>query len=239
MDIQQIKPLRFSFPIGRLFQTQLRMHGTFVVFLIWIAADQFSLGGWNKAAWGVGFVCLVFACVVLHEFGHVLAARGFGIRTPDITLLPIGGVAHLERIPEAPREEIIVAIAGPVVSALLSLIFWSAYGFEPVNVQHQPDSLMEVIGSLAAVNGGLLAFNLIPAFPMDGGRVLRALLGFKIPHLQATQVAAAIGKFIALLMAGFGIVVPLPMLVLLGMFVYTSAKREAELAESRVARPLY
>ena len=98
---------------------------------------------------------------------------------------------------------------------------------------------MEVIGSLAAVNGGLLVFNLIPAFPMDGGRVLRALLGFKIPHLQATQVAAAIGKFIALLMAGFGIVVPLPMLVLLGMFVYTSAKREAELAESRVARPLY
>ena len=215
------------------------MHGTFVVFLIWIAADQFSFGGWNKAAWGVGFVCLVFACVVLHEFGQVLAARGFGIRTPDITLLPIGGVAHLERIPEAPREEIIVAIAGPVVSALLSLIFWSAYGFEPVNVQHQPDSLMEVIGSLAAVNGGLLVFNLIPAFPMDGGRVLRALLGFKIPHLQATQVAAAIGKFIALLMAGFGIVVPLPMLVLLGMFVYTSAKREAELAESRVARPLY
>ena len=233
MDIQQIKPLRFSFPIGRLFQTQLRMHGTFVVFLIWIAADQFHSGGWNRAAWGVGFMCLVFACVVLHEFGHVLAARGFGIRTPDITLLPIGGVAHLERIPEAPREEIIVAIAGPVVSALLSLIFWSAHGFQPVDVQHQPDSLMELIGTLAAVNGGLLFFNLIPAFPMDGGRVFRALLGFKIPHLEATRVAAAVGKFIALLMAGLGIMVPMPMLVLLGMFIYSSAKREAELAEFR------
>jgi stage IV sporulation protein FB len=235
MDIQQIKPLRFSFPIGRLFQTQLRMHGTFVVFLIWIAADQFSSGGWSRAAWGVGFVCLVFGCVVLHEFGHVLAARGFGIRTPDITLLPIGGVAHLERIPEAPGEEILVAIAGPMVSALLSLIFWSAYGFEPVNMQHQPESFMEVIGSLAAVNGGLLFFNLIPAFPMDGGRVLRGLLGFRIPHLEATRFAAAIGKLIALLMAGLGIAVPMPMLVLLGIFIYSSAKREAELAESRTA----
>ena len=239
MDIQQIKPLRFSFPIGRLFQTELRMHGTFVLFLIWIAADQFSSGGWSNAAWGVGFVCLVFACVVMHEFGHVLAARGFGIRTPDITLLPIGGVAHLERIPEDPKEEIIVAIAGPLVSALLSLIFWSAHGFAPVNVQHQPDSFMEVIGSLAAVNGGLLVFNLIPAFPMDGGRVLRAMLGFRISHLKATQLAAAIGKFIALLMAGLGIVVPMPMLVLLGMFIYTSAKREAELAESQPAKTIY
>jgi stage IV sporulation protein FB len=175
----------------------------------------------------------------MHEFGHVLAARGFGIRTPDITLLPIGGVAHLERIPEDPKEEIIVAIAGPLVSALLSLIFWSAHGFEPVNVQHQPDSFMEVIGSLAAVNGGLLVFNLIPAFPMDGGRVLRAMLGFRISHLKATQLAAAIGKFIALLMAGLGIVVPMPMLVLLGMFIYTSAKREAELAESQPAKTIY
>jgi stage IV sporulation protein FB len=215
------------------------MHGTFVLFLIWIAADQFSSGGWSNAAWGVGLVCLVFACVVMHEFGHVLAARGFGIRTPDITLLPIGGVAHLERIPEDPKEEIIVAIAGPLVSALLSLIFWSAHGFEPVNVQHQPDSFMEVIGSLAAVNGGLLVFNLIPAFPMDGGRVLRAMLGFRISHLKATQLAAAIGKFIALLMAGLGIVVPMPMLVLLGMFIYTSAKREAELAESQPAKTIY
>ena len=231
MDIQQIKPLRFSFPICRLYQTQLRMHGTFVLFLAWIAVEQFSQGGWKTASWGVGFVCLVFACVVMHEFGHVLAARGFGIRTPDITLLPIGGVAHLERIPDAPREEIIVSVAGPLVSALLALIFWSACDFEPVNLQRQPGNFMELIASLAAVNGGLFFFNLIPAFPMDGGRILRALIGMKVSHLAATRVAAAIGKIIALVIAGLGIAVPMPMLILLGLFVFSSAKREAELAE--------
>jgi stage IV sporulation protein FB len=226
--------MRFSFPIGRLFGTQVRVHSTLLLLLAWVFWEEARESAWQDGLRSVLFFVMVFACVVSHEFGHVWAARRCGIWTSDITLLPIGGMARLERIPEKPAEEIGVAVAGPVVSGLLGLLFWTLSGFDRLGQEislRNWDHLPAILGS---VNFGLLFFNLLPAFPMDGGRVLRAFLAIKLPYLRATEWAAWVGKFLSTVLFASGLLIPLPMLSVLAVFIYVSAARETLNVSARV-----
>ena len=227
--------MRWSFPVARLFGIELRIHVTFLLLLLWIGGAHGLEGGWSAATAGVVFVLMVFGCVVLHELGHAMAGRKFGIRTEDITLLPIGGVAHLERIPENPREEIIVALAGPLVSAGLALVFWIAAGFSGPTLEAETLGLDDLAARLFSINLGLLLFNLIPAFPMDGGRVLRALLAFRMGGRRATRIAAGIGQTLAFALGAASWILSAPVLLLIAIFIYFGAASEAAYAELRSA----
>jgi Zn-dependent protease/predicted transcriptional regulator len=228
--------MKWSFPILRIFGIELRLHATFLLLLAWIGASHGSSDGWKGAFGGVLSVLLIFSCVVLHELGHALAARRFGIKTPDITLLPIGGVAHLERIPERPREELTVAVAGPIVSGLLALMFWAFSGFSSLEPPILDAGLFEtILPRLASINLGLLVFNLLPAFPMDGGRMLRAALTERLGRTRATQMAARVGQGLAVLMGFSGLLLSSPILILISVFIFFSARNEAALSEIRSA----
>jgi Zn-dependent protease/CBS domain-containing protein len=214
--------------------TAVRVHPTFFLLLIWIGAVQLIRGGIWDAVTGIAFVIVLFACVVLHEFGHILMARRFGIATPDVTLLPIGGVASMERMPEKPQEEILVALAGPavnlVIAALLMLIVGDRLALETVTQIEAPKP--DILLQIAAANLVLVVFNLIPAFPMDGGRVLRAILTLKVGYTRATRIAATFGQGLAVL---FGVVGLLgnPFLVLIAIFIFLAASGEANYVEMK------
>jgi stage IV sporulation protein FB len=226
--------MAWSFHVMRVAGTELRVHGTFLVLLAWVGLARWREAGWLGALEAVVFVCLIFGCVVLHEFGHALAARRFGIATPQITLLPIGGVALLERIPEKPLQEVCVALAGPAVNVLIAglLMGWISLtgGFPGVDAVSPPTVDLPV--RLLGVNVWLVLFNLIPAFPMDGGRVLRALLALGTTHNRATRIAAGIGQFIAVVFGVLGLLSN-PMLILIALFIYFGAASEATLAQVR------
>ncbi len=228
--------MTWSFPIGRLFGSELRVHVTFFLLLAWVAWSGWREGGVPGALATTLFVLLLFACVIAHEFGHALTARRFGIRTPDITLLPIGGLARLERMPERPREEILVALAGPAVNvAIFALLF--ALGARGPDLSGSADphglTFASLPGQLALINLWLALFNLLPAFPMDGGRVLRALLALRGDRLAATRQAARIGQVLAfgLGLAGFasGNIV----LLFIGLFIMMAAGAESSEVETR------
>lgn len=188
------------------------------------------------------FFVAVFGCVLLHEFGHALAARQFGIRTRDITLLPIGGVARLERIPDRPLQELWVALAGPVVNVGIAafLVIWlSVTGglFRGIDLDLTEGSFAS---RLLTVNVVLVVFNMIPAFPMDGGRVLRALLAIRLDYARATQIAATLGQGFALVFAFFGLMGLLggggnPLLLFIALFVWIGASQESGAAQFRSA----
>jgi len=199
--------MRWSFPIGMIAGSEVRIHLTFFLLLAWIGYAHYQQGGMPAAWEGIIFICAVFACVVLHELGHAIAARRYGIRTPRITLLPIGGLAELERMPEKPCEEIGFAIAGPlvnvVIAAILILVFGAVVTADTMTSMESP--ARDFINRLAAINILLVLFNMIPAFPMDGGRVLRALLSIPYPRIRATNIAAAIGQGLAIVFGLFGL----------------------------------
>ncbi len=180
---------------------------------------------------------LVFLCVLLHEFGHVFAASRYGVHTPDITLLPIGGVARLSRIPEKPNQELLIAIAGPAVNVVIAALLYLAIGHLPtasaIELQNPGVSMLS---RLAAVNVFLVLFNLIPAFPMDGGRVLRALLAWRLGFARATQIAAVIGQGVAFVFGLLGLFGN-PLLLFIALFVYLGAAAESHSVQLRqVAR---
>jgi Zn-dependent protease/CBS domain-containing protein len=183
---------------------------------------------------GVGFILAIFGCVVLHELGHALAARRYGIQTADITLLPIGGVARLQRIPEKPGQELVVALAGPAVNVVIVLILL-ALGFRPFIPTDEGMVLVRegFWARLLEINIFLVVFNLIPAFPMDGGRVLRALLALTMEYSRATRLAASIGQAIAIVFGFLGLTGN-PMLLLIALFVWIGAEAEANAVRERV-----
>ena len=199
-----------------------------MLFLAWIFASSYVSSG-AAAAWNtLLFVVLLFLCVLLHEFGHIFTARTFGVPTPYVTLLPIGGVAQLERIPEKPWEEFLIAIAGPavnvVIAALLTVFAGAHLGASaPTGVD---DMRIPMVDRLATVNLFLALFNLIPAFPMDGGGVLRAVLASRIGFVRATERAASIGQFTAFVLGFIGLFYN-PILVFIAIFVYLAASSEA------------
>jgi len=228
--------MRWSVNIGRLFGIRVELHVTFLLFIGWIAVNQGLLtGDVKRAAMAVALLLLVFCCVVLHELGHALTARLFGIATRDIVLLPIGGVARLERMPEKPGQEMLVAVAGPAVNvaiAALLVLFMTLTG-RSTDLAHFGDGLIE---SLLLVNVLMLLFNLIPAFPMDGGRVLRALLALRLPYLRATKIASAVGQGAALLLGVAGLFYFNNwMLAFVALFVFLAAGEERALVQTRTS----
>jgi Zn-dependent protease len=227
--------LGWSIKLFTLGGTAVRMHLTFLLLLAWIAAVQWTRGTPQDAISGVLFIIVLFGCVVLHEFGHIWAARRYGIRTPDVTLLPIGGVARMERMPEKPSQEIAVALAGPAVNALIALVLIAVLGLrfdpEPVSLAALQSTFL---AQVAIANVVLLVFNLIPAFPMDGGRVLRALLAMWLGYTRGTQVAARIGQVLAVVFAILGFMGN-PLLVLIAIFIFLGAAGEAGYVEVREA----
>jgi Zn-dependent protease len=231
----------WSFRLGRLAGIDIYVHYTFLIFLAVIGFSGFlETGNVASAALGIGLTAAVFGIIVLHELGHAMAARYYGIPTRDITLLPIGGVARLERMPDKPGQELVVALAGPAVNVVLAVIFGVLSGFDAI--LHPGAALTvtgEIVHYLYVVNVFLVLFNLIPAFPMDGGRVLRALLALRIGAPQATEIAAKIGKVIAVLFvfAGLfgvpGVFESNIMLLLVALFVWTGADAEARAYRTR------
>ena len=223
----------WSLPIFRIAGIQLRIHVTFVLLIAWLAFGYYAQGGSPAAAEGVIFVLLLFLCVVLHEFGHALAAKSFGINTPDITLLPIGGVARLERMPEEPKQELLIAVAGPAVNVVIALgLFVAGGSFINPFVNPAAPERVGLVSQLLIINVLLVAFNLLPAFPMDGGRVLRALLATRMSYARATQIAATVGQGFAFVFGFIGLIWN-PFLIFIALFVYIGASQEAALAQMK------
>ena len=226
--------MRWSIKIARIAGIEVRIHITFLLFLAWIGFTYYKVGGPAAATEGVLFILALVGCVLLHEFGHALAARAFGIHTPDITLLPIGGVPRLQRMPAQPWQELVVAIAGPLVNVVIAVVLIFVLGrhaqFEHLEYLQRPG--VEMLAKLASVNISLVLFNLIPAFPMDGGRVLRSLLAMAMSYSRATQVAAWIGQALAFVFGFIGLFTN-PMLIFIAFFIFLGAQQEAAMAQMK------
>ena len=221
--------MSWSFSIGHILGSDLRVHATFFLLLAWIGTVTWLAEGPAATFANLAFVLALFACVVAHEFGHALMARRYGVRTPDITLLPIGGMARLEKIPEYPREEIAVALAGPAVNVVIWLVLVLGFGVRgnPAELVSLEDPSQSFLERLAAVNLFLVVFNMIPAFPMDGGRVFRAVLAGSMGRVRATRWAARAGQAIAFLFGYLGLVSGNPILILIAIFVFMAAMAES------------
>jgi Zn-dependent protease/CBS domain-containing protein len=221
--------MKWSIRIGTFAGISVFVHTTFLMLIGWVAFAHWQTEhSVDAAVQGVAFVLALFGCVVLHEFGHALTARRFGIKTRDITLLPIGGLARLERMPDDPRQELWVALAGPAVNMIIAVVLLAlvqATGtFAPLStIGVTSGSWVE---RLMLVNLFLAAFNMLPAFPMDGGRVLRALLAIRMDYTRATQLAATIGQGMALLFGLIGLFFN-PFLMFIALFVWIGAGQEA------------
>lgn len=227
--------MRWSIRLGSLAGIGIFVHLTFPLLLIYAGYKNFSVRHYWPDAWiGIGFVLVLFGIIVLHELGHALTARRFGIPTRDITLLPIGGVARLERMPHDPWQELMVAVAGPAVNVGLALFFFAlAGGSRGISAWLDLDIVgQDFVMSLVWVNVALTLFNLIPAFPMDGGRVLRSLLAFKLSYVLATQIAARIGQLLAVGFIALGFFYN-PFLMVIGVFVWLGAAQELRSARLR------
>jgi stage IV sporulation protein FB len=221
--------MSWSFPIARLLGSEIRIHVTFFLLLAWIGVARYLEGGAPAAVEGLILILAIFACVVAHEFGHALAARRYGIETPDITLLPIGGVARLERMPEKPGQEIVVALAGPAVNVVIALVLVVIVGarVDATALAALDNPATNLAVQLASINVFLVVFNMIPAFPMDGGRVLRALLALRYDRVRATNIAARIGQGLAFVFGFLGLMGN-PLLIFIAIFVYIAASAEAQ-----------
>lgn len=227
--------MRWAWKLGEFRGIGVYVHATFLLLIGFVALSHWSAShDIGKTLEGIGFILALFACVVLHEFGHALTAARYGIKTRDITLLPIGGVARLERMPEEPLHELWVALAGPAVNVVIALILliglMASASLAPL------DQLTVTAGPfferLLVVNVFLVVFNMLPAFPMDGGRVLRALLATRMEYTQATQIAASIGQAMALAFGFLGFFTN-PMLLFIALFVWIGATQEAGLVQIR------
>jgi Zn-dependent protease len=244
--------MKWSWKLGTVAGIGIFVHWTFLILIGWIVLSDVVRGAQQsqppgqiatEALEGTLFIFAVFACIVLHELGHALTARRYGVRTQDITLLPIGGVARLERMPEDPIQEFWIAVAGPAVNVLIAVGLLGAllllgYGAAlpstadiSIDVFH---GLHKFLQQLLVVNLLLVGFNAIPAFPMDGGRVLRAVLAhFSGDYVRATQVAASVGQMLAIALGFMGLLAPNPFLIFIALFVYVGAQEEAHLVQMR------
>ncbi len=230
--------MSWSWKLCRVAGIPIFVHWTFVILLVSIV-----IGYWAKnndilaGLEGGGFILALFGCVVLHELGHALMARRFGVPTADITLLPIGGVARLQRIPERPREELLIALAGPAVNVVIVCLLYFVAGVDFPGHFGDADHLVEARfwPKILEVNAFLALFNMLPAFPMDGGRVLRAILAMRLPYARATRLAASVGQFMAIGFGLLGLSYGAPMLLLIALFVWIGAEGEAVQVEERVA----
>lgn len=221
--------MKWSLNLGRIAGIKILMHWTFLILIGWIVFSEMQRGSDLMATLlSVAFVLTIFLCVVLHELGHALMAKRYGVGTKMITLLPIGGVASLERIPENPKKELMIAIAGPAVNVVIAFVLWVV--LPPLRELPDESFFSRITPAnflylLFFVNMMLVVFNAIPAFPMDGGRVLRALLAFKLGRVRATQIAANLGQMLAIFFMFIGFFYN-PFLILIGIFVFFGAWSE-------------
>ena len=231
--------MKGSLNLGKVSGIKIKVHWTFLFIIIWVAFIEINQGGnLQSVLFNIALILVVFLCVVLHELGHALTAQHYGVKTKKITLLPIGGIASLEKIPEEPKQELVVALAGPLVNVIIALIL---YFVVPVQ-QFLADNVTNILENLNAlslsnflfylftVNVLLVIFNLIPAFPMDGGRVLRALLAMNLGRVKATQIAASIGQSIAIVFLLLGMLFN-PFLILIALFVFVGAYGENKMVQ--------
>lgn len=231
--------MKGSLKLGKLSGIQIEVHWTFTLLLIWVAFLEFQRGGTVATIlMNMTFILVLFFCVVLHELGHALTAKRFQVNTKRITLLPIGGVASLERIPEKPQQELLVALAGPAVNVVIAMFLLL---FIPMNeyLSMDAENLESVLSAVSVqnflfflflANAMLVVFNMIPAFPMDGGRVFRALLSFKFGRVKATEVAAGLGQALAVLFFVFGLFLN-PFLILIALFIFFGAFGENQMVK--------
>jgi Zn-dependent protease/predicted transcriptional regulator len=221
--------MRWSLNIGKIFGINFRIHITFFFLLFFIFISVLTQRGLPKALLAVLFICAVFGCVLIHEIGHSLIASRFGKEARSIILLPIGGMATMEEMPEKPAQEIIMSLIGPFINLAIALLLyllvgsWTGIGVPDL----YPDSLKTFLAGLIGVNVMLAVFNLVPAFPMDGGRVLRAILAIKLDYVKATSAAVFVGQAIAMFLIFFGIFFNW-WLALIGLFLYIGAGSERQ-----------
>lgn len=231
--------MKGSLNLGRVAGIKIRIHWTFMLLILWIVFLELTKGSNTEAIlWSIFFILVLFACVVLHELGHALTARRYNIGTRQITLLPIGGVASLEEMPEDPKEEFMVAIAGPAVNVVIAFLLYLVVPL-PEFVTDDPAMMEQAMSTingqnflfyLLSANILLVLFNLIPAFPMDGGRILRALLSMKMNRVTATQMAARLGQGVAFFFFFIGLFYN-PILILIAVFVYFGAQGESVMVQ--------
>ncbi len=229
--------MKWSLSLGRIAGIKVFIHWTFLILVAWIVI-QSSLAGQTteQILWTLAFLAVIFLCVFFHEMGHALTARRYHIRTRDITLLPIGGLARFENLPEDPKQELLVALAGPAVNLVIAGLIYlglSTTGIldvEALDIDgiNQNNFLYMVF----AANFVLAIFNLIPAFPMDGGRAFRALLSFKMNRVKATRAAAGLGQVLAIGFVFIGLFYN-PILLLIGIFIFLGAQAESSFAQTR------
>jgi Zn-dependent protease len=229
--------MRWSYTIGRFGGTEVKVHVTFILLLAWIGYSTYRDAGTAVAVHTTLFFVSFFFCILLHEFGHILMARRFGVRTPDVILLPIGGVARLERIPEEPRQELLIALAGPAVTLAIIVLLGAAVlaSGRPMVLGDPLASQVPFAVRLLVVNLLVLGFNLIPAFPLDGGRVLRAVLAARLGLGRATRIAGVVGQAFAVGLGILGVAMQAPLTMLVAFFIFLGAGSEASAVATRVA----
>ncbi len=227
--------MKWSIPLARVFGIRIGVHLSFFLILAWAAWLGWSYNGPVASLWAVAMMALLFTCVILHELGHSLVAMHYGIQVAHITLLPIGGVAALNSMPEEPRQELLIAIAGPMVNVAILVLLVPFKGFpEWIDAPIIPQSLPELVDAVIRANMILIVFNAIPAFPMDGGRVLRAGLAMLLPYASATAWASLIGRILAVVFVLLGFQFNV-FLILIGIFVYVGASAENRMVQAKDA----
>ncbi len=234
--------MKWSLTIAKAFGIRIQVHFTFLLLLLWIVVEARAAAGWGAAMWGVAFIVATFTCVVLHELSHSVVAQRFGVKVSSITLLPIGGVAALRSIPQKPAHEIAITAAGPLMNVLIFAVLYAIGVWVPFSVPYYPGlmtlpdlpmSVGELIGALLLVNKWMIVFNLIPAYPMDGGRLLRAVLARWLPYSRATAVAAGVGQVISGGFVVLGLLTGWIFLVIIGVLIYFAAGAEGKTARLR------
>ncbi len=221
--------MKWAFKLARIADIDVYIHYTFFLLVAWFAWQGYSEAGQIVDAFdGIVFICALFTCVVLHEFGHALTGRKFGVRTEHITLLPFGGVASMEDIPKEPKQEILISLAGPAVNIVIAGLIYAYLQVSPIqfNQEQLANGDWPLLVQILFVNIFLAVFNLVPAFPMDGGRILRGLLAIKLDYAGATLWASRIGKFFAVAFVAYGVVSNNAMLGLIGVFIFLGAAGE-------------
>ena len=229
--------------LGKVAGVDIQVHWTFALLLIWAGYVEFQdSGDLQRVLINQGFILVLMACVVLHELGHAFAAKQFNIKTQKIILLPIGGVATLEKMPEKPGQELLVALAGPAVNLIIAMVLAllvpvkSYFNFEAIFIEEMlyAPTLQNFLFYLFMANVMLVLFNLIPAFPMDGGRVFRALLSYKLGRVEATKIATGIGQVLAFVFFVFGFFLN-PFLILIAFFIFFAAHGENQMVQQEFA----
>ena len=222
----------FSWKIARPFGIELNIHWTFWLLPLWVILT-FKEPEFLPLWMHVLFIGPLFLCIVLHEYGHALMAKQFGIQTHSITLTPLGGIAQLERMSREPWEEFWIAVAGPAVNVVIAFVLGVGLGvYEAFNLGFLGVLWWRFLLIAFVANVVLVVFNMIPAFPMDGGRVLRALLAAALGPLRGTRVAVTIGTFFAILIGMVGwLKLDNPWMIFIGLFVIWAGNQELQALE--------